>query len=87
MRRPANGPTQTDRGHPNRSDFDRARKKVLPAAQRIFAGLSAGTQTRPKFEHSLHRRGLTAQSVHARPLSPRGLPASDRGRFVSCAPC
>jgi hypothetical protein len=73
-RREANGsmvrvsPTQTDHGRPNRYFFDRARKKVLLAARRIFVGLSAGTQTRSKFGRSLRRRGLTAQSARVLPL-------------------
>jgi hypothetical protein len=82
----SNGPTQTDRGRPIRSDFDWGREKSSPWARRILVAVSAVTQTRPKFGRSLRRRGLTAQSACVLPFTPGGPSASDRGRFVCCAP-
>jgi hypothetical protein len=67
----SNGPTQTDRGCPFRSVLDRGREKPSPAARRIFASLSAATQTRPKFGRGLHRRRLTDASVRILALLPR----------------
>jgi hypothetical protein len=58
-----NGPTQTDRGRPIRSDFDQAGKKVPPAARRILTLASVVMQKRPKFGRGLRRRGLTALSA------------------------
>jgi hypothetical protein len=59
---------------------------VLPVARHIFVGMSARTQTRPKFGRSLHRRGLIAQSARVLPLLLGGPLVSDHDCFVSCAP-
>jgi hypothetical protein len=52
-----------DRVRPIRSDFDLAREKVPPVAQRILTAVPAVMQTRPKFGCGLHRGGLTALSA------------------------
>jgi hypothetical protein len=50
--------------------LDRSREKPRPTARRMFVGLSAGTQTRPKFGRSFRKSDVGATSSKAKKKAP-----------------